>query len=65
MTSRIVKDVISIGEEHRNLKRPFIYNGVNYLDQTYGQMTYFKNMLEEKFELEIKESMTQTGLILY
>lgn len=64
LTSRIVKEAIYIGEEHRNLKRPFIYNGVNYLEQTYSQMTYFKDVLEDTFELEVKQSMTKTGLIV-
>jgi hypothetical protein len=33
MSSRIVKEVHALGEEHRNfLKRPFIYNKVDYLD---------------------------------
>jgi hypothetical protein len=37
LSSKIVKDIVRLGDEHRNLKRPFIYNKVDYAELIHEQ----------------------------
>lgn len=32
MSSKIMKSIGNLGDEHRNLKRPFIYNKEDYVE---------------------------------
>ena len=35
LSSRIIKDVANLGDEHRNLKRQFYFNKVDYVEQIF------------------------------
>ncbi len=37
LSSKIIKDIVCLGDEHRNLKRPFIYNKVDYVALMHDQ----------------------------
>ncbi len=57
LSSRIVKDIICLGDEHRNLKRPFIYNKADYVLLIHEQQTYFKDFLQLHFDLKVSQML--------
>ena len=64
LSSRVIKDVGILGEEHRNLKRPFIFNCNNYIEQVQEQQTYFIDYLSMHLQIEVKQSINKVGSII-
>jgi hypothetical protein len=61
LSSRILKDIALLVEEHRILKRPFIFNKQDYGQQIHEQMLYFRDYLSHHFALKVSQELDKHG----
>jgi hypothetical protein len=55
VSSRIIKEVEALGHEHRNLKRPFIFEKIDYVEKIFEQQSYFKDFIEHHLSHKVEQ----------
>ncbi|CDW82170.1 UNKNOWN [Stylonychia lemnae] len=61
ISSKIYSDIIWIQNQHRTLKRPFIFGKVDYLDQLVSDSVYYRAGLYKDHNLQVKRFLNKDG----
>ena len=59
-----MKDIGTLEYEHRIMKRPFIFNKVDYVNQVMQQMKYIQEAIVEDYDIKVERTLAKSGDII-
>eukprot|EP00347_Sterkiella_histriomuscorum_P014584 403360325 len=64
LSSKILFQIDTLANEHRNFKRQFIFNKSDYTEQIQSDAGYYSQTLKEEFKIEVQRTLDKQGFII-